>query len=56
MNKYQKYLNMRTKRLLKSEENYENYSYKECRSHWHHALQTFGHYKKMLENLKIVKK
>jgi hypothetical protein len=56
VNKYQKYLNMRTKRLFKSEENYENYSYKKCRGHWHHALQTSKHYKTLLKNLKIVKR
>lgn len=56
MNKYQKYLNMRTKRLLNSEENYEYYNYRECRSHWNHALQTFEHYKIMLKNFKIVKR
>lgn len=59
MNKYQKYLTRRAKNLFKSEDNKQRdmiYSYKDCKKHWHYALQTYTHYKIVLNDLGIIKR
>lgn len=52
MNKYQKILNKRAKRMYNCEENKNewHYSYQTCRKGWKHAFANIKFYKIDLEN------
>lgn len=56
MNRYQKYLNTRAKRLFKSDEKPFGYSYRDCRIDWNYALNNIGHYIIILEAINIIKR
>jgi hypothetical protein len=55
LNKYQKYLNTKAKRLFKLNEEPYN-SYRDCRMHWNYALNNYKHYIIMLEGLNIIRR
>lgn len=55
LNKYQKYLNERARRLFKSKD-CGGRTYRECRIGWNIALQNIKVYKLLLERLNIIKR
>lgn len=53
MNKFQKYLNKKTKQMVQTYEKSDYWNYSKCKKQWKYALIHFTHYQIMLRDMNI---